>query len=153
MNYRDPVHFGTRVKGARVEAFADLPSKTDWDRMEAELEAFRAAEDDRDAEREAIEREATAAASKERIIAAAIQIEGMTLSLPLPARHGQVLAAMDAMHLPEYQLHRACQGFLTSTGRFVNRVQAKQIAHMAGQPQMRPESERHQRDLFSEDLW
>lgn len=153
MNYRDPVHFGTRLEGAKVEMFADLPSKTDWDRMEAELEAFRAAEDDRDAEREAIEREATAAASRERIIAAAVQVEGVTLSLPLPARHGQVLAAMDAMHLPEYQLHRACQGFLTSTGRFVNRVQAKQIAHMAGQPQMRPEHERHQRDLFSEDLW
>jgi hypothetical protein len=46
----------------------------------------------------------------------------------------------------------ACQGFLTSAGRFVNRVQAKQIAHMAGQPQRRPESERT-KDLYSEDLW
>lgn len=146
-------HFGTRAKGTRVEAFADLPSKTDWDRMEAELEAFRAAEDDRDAEREAIEREATAAASRERIIAAAVQVEGVTLSLPIPARHGEVISSADAMHLPEYAIHGAVQGFLTSTGRFVNRVQAKQIAHMAGQPQMRPEHERHQRDLFSEDLW
>lgn len=152
-HYTNPAYYGSRVEGAKVEAFADMPSKTDWDRMEAELEAFRAAEDDRDAEREAIEREATAAASRERIIAAAVQVEGVTISLPLPARHGQVLAAMDAMHLPDYQLHRATQGFLTSTGRFVNRVQAKQIAHMAGQPQLRPEHERHQRDLFSEDLW
>lgn len=152
-HYTNPAYYGSRIEGAKVEAFADMPSKTDWDRMEAELEAFRAAEDDRDAEREAIEREATAAASRERIIAAAVQVEGVTISLPLPARHGQVLAAMDAMHLPEYQLHRATQGFLTSTGRFVNRVQAKQIAHMAGQPQLRPEHERHQRDLFSEDLW
>lgn len=89
----------------------------------------------------------------EKIVAAAIQIEGVTISLPLPARHGQVLHAADAMQLPQHMLHAACQGFLTSTGRFVNRVQAKQIAHMAGQPQMRPLGERHGRDLFSEDLW
>ena len=149
----EPSHYGSRVDGARVEAFDDLPSKTDWDRMEAELEAFRAAEDDRDAEREAIEREATAAASRERIIAAAVQVEGVTLSLPIPARHGEVISSADAMHLPEYAIHGATQGFLTSACRLVNRVQAKQIAHMAGQPQLRPEHERHQRDLFSEDLW
>lgn len=153
MRHVYPPYYGTRVEGARIEAFADMPSKTDWDRMEAELEAFRAAEDDRDAEREAIEREATAAASRERIIAAAVQVEGVTLSLPIPARHGEVISSADAMHLPEYAIHGATQGFLTSAGRFVNRVQAKQIAHMAGQPQLRPEHERHQRDLFSEDLW
>ena len=90
--------------------------------------------------------------TKERIIAAAIQIEGVTVSLPLPARHGQVLHAALNMHLPDHMVTTACQGFLTSTGRFVNRVQAKQIAHMAGQPQMRPESERT-KDLYSEDLW
>lgn len=89
----------------------------------------------------------------EHIIAAAIQIEGVTISLPLPARHGQVLHAAEALHMPDYSLRAACQGFLTSEGRFVNRVQAKQIAHRAGQPQLRPESERHGRDLFSEDLW
>lgn len=151
-HYTNPAYYGSRVEGAKVEAFADMPSKTDWDRMEAELEAFRAAEDDRDAEREAIEREATAAASRERIIAAAVQVEGVTISLPLPARHGQVLHAAINMHLPQNMIHAACQGFLTSTGRFVNRVQAKQIAHLAGQPQMRPESERT-KDLYSEDLW
>ena len=97
--------------------------------------------------------DACVALPKERIIAAAIQVEGMTLSLPLPARHGQVLQAALNMHLPDYMVTPACQGFLTSTGRFVNRVQAKQIAHMAGQPQLRPEGERHDRDLFSEDLW
>ena len=88
----------------------------------------------------------------ETIIAAAIQIEGVTLSLPQPARHGQVLHACEGLVEP-HMLRPATQGFLTSTGRFVNRVQAKQIAHMAGQPQMRPENERHGRDLFSEDLW
>jgi len=88
----------------------------------------------------------------ERIIAAAIQIEGVTLSLPLPARHGQVLHAAEALHMPDHSLLAACQGFLTSTGRFVNRVQAKQIAHIAGQPQLRPENERTH-ELYSEDLW
>lgn len=91
--------------------------------------------------------------SVETIIAAAIQIEGVTISLPKPARHGQVLAACGALHMPTYQEGRECQGFLTSKGRFVNRVQAMQIAHIAGQPQLRPKSERHHRDLFSEDLW
>ena len=90
---------------------------------------------------------------KESIVAAAIQVEGVTISLPLPARHGQVLHAAEAMQLPSHMLHAACQGFLTSEGRFVNRVQAKQIAHMAGQSQLRPQRERHDRDLFSEDLW
>ena len=151
-HYLNPAYYGARLEGTKVEPMDDRPSKTDWDRMEAELEAYRATEDDRDAEREAIEREATAAASKERIIAAAISIEGMTLSLPLPARHGQVLHAAINMHLADHMIHAATQGFLTSTGRFVNRVQAKQIAHLAGQPQMRPESERT-KDLYSEDLW
>lgn len=89
----------------------------------------------------------------ERIVAAAIQVEGVTISLPIPARHGQVIAAANAMHLPDHALDRACQGFLTSEGRFVNRVQAMQIAHIAGQEQLRPYRDRHQRDLFSEDLW
>lgn len=87
----------------------------------------------------------------ETIAAAAVQIEGMTISLPRPARHGQVLHALDAMHLPDYHVHGACQGFLTSEGRFVNRVQAKQIAHIARQPVIRDNP--HDRDAFSEDFW
>ena len=68
----------------------------------------------------------------ERIVAAAIQVEGVTISLPIPARHGQVINAAEAMHLPQHMIAPSCQGFLTSEGRFVNRVQAKQIAHIAG---------------------
>lgn len=87
---------------------------------------------------------------QERIVAAAIQLAGVTISLPRPARHAQVLwCAMD-MDLDHFA---ACQGFLTSEGRFVNRIQAKHIAHIAGQEQMRPDSERHATQLFSEDLW
>lgn len=88
----------------------------------------------------------------ERIVAAAVQYDGVTFSLPRPARHGQVLHCIEDI-LPENSLPHVCQGFLTSEGRFVNRVQAKHLAHMAKQPQIRPENERHGRDLFSEDLW
>ena len=88
----------------------------------------------------------------ETIVAAAIQHDGVTISLPKPARHGQVLHCAEQF-LPEDCLAYACQGFLTSEGRFVNRVQAKHIAHIAGQEQKRPETEQHGRDLFSEDLW
>lgn len=89
----------------------------------------------------------------ERIVAAAIEIEGLVISLPQPARHGQVHAACDAARIPVDVYLRGTQGFLTSTGRFVNRVMAKHIAHRAGQHQMRPEKDRNQRDLYSEDLW
>lgn len=89
----------------------------------------------------------------ERIIAAAVEVEGITFSLPKPARHAQVLHSMDAAGFSEEMIAMACQGFLTSEGRFVNRVLARQIAYRAGQEQLRPEKERHQRDLYSEDLW
>lgn len=88
---------------------------------------------------------------KERIIAAAIQWEGVTISLPKPARHGQVMHC--AEQFLKTNVNYACQGFLTSKGRFVNRVQAKHIAHKAQQKQLRPEVERCGRDLYSEDLW
>ena len=87
----------------------------------------------------------------EQIIAAAIQIEGVTISLPRPARHGQVLHAAEPFIASQSQLITCCQGFLTSEGRFVNRVQAKQIAHRAGQPIVR--NDVHPRDAFSEDFW
>lgn len=86
----------------------------------------------------------------ETIVAAAIQIDGVTLSLPQPARHAQVLHAAE-IFLPKCELNLALQGFLTSTGRFVTRVQAKQIAHRAGQPIIRDDP--HPRDAFSEDFW
>ena len=87
----------------------------------------------------------------ETIIAAAIQIDGVTISLPKPARHAQVLHSAGAMGLPKGLTSSASQGFLTSAGRFVNRVQAKQIAHIAGQPIIRDDP--HPRDAFSEDFW
>lgn len=86
----------------------------------------------------------------ERIVAAAVQIEGVTISLPRPARHGTILACTS------YSLNmepgRELQGFLTSTGRFVNRIQARHIADIAGQKPGRSGG-RDNPELFSEDLW
>lgn len=86
---------------------------------------------------------------EERIVAAAMQYEGLTISLPQPARHAQVMHSAEAFMSVD-QIAYACQGFLTSTGRFVNRVQARQIAYVAGQ---NPKTTGNDRDLFSEDLW
>lgn len=88
---------------------------------------------------------------QERIVAAAVQVGGLTISLPRPAGHGEVLALMsEEVNGFDPALAAALQGFVTSEGRFVSRVEALKIAHRAGQPfrdTPRPPN------LFSEDLW
>lgn len=86
----------------------------------------------------------------ETIVAAAIQIDGVTISLPKPARHGTILAAAD-WYL-KTQPGQEVQGFITSTGRFVNRIQARHIADIAGQKPGRSGG-RDNPELYSEDLW
>ena len=86
----------------------------------------------------------------ERIVAAAIQYDGTTISLPRPARHAHVQwCALQGM-LDKEQVSYAVQGFLTSEGRFANRIEAKNIAHIAGQELKRVNEGV---ELFSEDLW
>lgn len=82
----------------------------------------------------------------ETIVAAALQIEGLTLSLPRPAGHGEVIVVAQQTGLSGMGL----QGFLTSDGRFVTRVEAMKIAHRADQP-FREKPRGH--ELFSEDVW
>lgn len=88
----------------------------------------------------------------ERIAGAAIYHGGI-FSLPPPARHHTILHTLaltlgvDVMTIPPEN-----QGFITSTGRFVNRVEAYHIASQANQ--LIKEAHRgDQRKLFSEDLW
>ncbi len=86
----------------------------------------------------------------ERIVAADVY-HGATISLPPPARHDTILKSMIfVMGFENALVHPEKQGFLTSTGRFVNRVEAYQIAYRAGQllrnTAGRPE-------LYLEDLW
>lgn len=86
----------------------------------------------------------------ERIVAAAVY-HGATISLPPPARHGQVLhAIVVTLDLPSPPICN--QGFLTSEGRYVGRVEAKLIARHAGQIIRESAGPGHP-ELFSEDLW
>lgn len=68
----------------------------------------------------------------------------MTYTQPAPARHHHILHTMpgDALNVT--------QGFLTSTGRFVARKEARGIAVAAGQVKASTVSGP---DLFSEDVW
>lgn len=82
----------------------------------------------------------------ERIVAAAILYREMIITLPPPARHGTLIAAMTHA-FGEVDIQPRMQGFVTSTGRYVGRMEAALIADHAGQRmQTKPE-------LFSEDLW
>lgn len=86
----------------------------------------------------------------ETIVGVAIRhVEGDVHRLPAPARHNDVIHAMGA----RYQHRRAeghKQGFVTSSGRFVDRWVARQIAERAGQLLPRASGFR---ELFSEDVW
>lgn len=85
----------------------------------------------------------------ERIVSAAIYLGGI-ISLPRPARHGDIIATMDT--IMDIEGHLATpdrQGFLTDAGRYVNRVEGYGIAWKAGQII----SDTHGPQLYSEDLW
>ncbi|CDX54579.1 p063 [Mesorhizobium plurifarium] len=84
---------------------------------------------------------------QETIVAVAVRYEGLTVSLPAPARHHNVLHPL--FDLTGKVLGGQDQGFLTSKGRFVNRFEAARIAVRAKQivePRWPP-------DLYSEDVW
>lgn len=88
--------------------------------------------------------------TKRRIVAAAVY-HGAIISLPPPARHHTILHSMIlTMGIDDEKLIDPQQGFLTSDGQYVNRVEAFYIAQKAGQLKRntsgRPE-------LYSEDLW
>lgn len=88
----------------------------------------------------------------ERIVAAAVY-HGVTFSLKAPARHHTILQSMSVvLNLPDVVLANATQGFLTSTGRFVNRVEAFGVAWRAKQLE-HSEEPKQGPELFSEDLW
>lgn len=86
----------------------------------------------------------------ETIVAAANNINGLILTLPKPAGHGEVMSLTHDTFGEQVGLET--QGFLTSTGRFVTRIEAKKIAYRAKQPILRKATELTH-ELFSEDLW
>lgn len=84
----------------------------------------------------------------ERIISVAISAFGIIASLPAPARHGDVLRKLWEFN-QTVVVGADRQGFLTSTGRYVNRRDAAAIALAAGQVDRLTAAP----DLYSEDLW
>jgi hypothetical protein len=88
----------------------------------------------------------------ERIIAAAVRAGNVTLSMPPPARHHDIVNTLcGTLGMPEMTryAHPQDQGFLTDQGRFVGRKEAFGIATVAGQLK-KPSS---MRELYTEDLW
>lgn len=85
--------------------------------------------------------------SHERIVAAAVTVNGLVISKPRPARHYQILNAMPSKIARSVK--PSDQGFLTDRGEFVGREAALAIATEAKQL-LKPTSHR---ELFSEDLW
>lgn len=89
------------------------------------------------------------------IVAAALRVGDLVLSLPRPARHHHIFHSADTAGLSRCHFN---QGFLTSDGRFVEREEARRIAEAANQliacqgadgvPFVRQHPE-----LFSEDVW
>jgi hypothetical protein len=83
------------------------------------------------------------------IVAAAIRHEGLIFTLPRPCRHHHLLQALNALGLPI--ACRRHQGFLTSEGTFVDRVEGARLAIASGQA--RSDRMHNPQRLFSEDVW
>lgn len=90
----------------------------------------------------------------ERIVAAAVRVRGVTMTMPPPARHYDIVNSLcDTLGIPDSTRYAAPddQGFITDRARFVGREEAKTIALQAGQ--LTPSASIHMRELYSEDLW
>lgn len=90
---------------------------------------------------------------EESITTAAIRVDGEVWTLPRPARHHVLIMAWCWAHYnPEHggNIGRHEQGFMTSTGRFVDREEAARIATEQGQLK---NSDEPCDILTSEDLW
>jgi len=85
----------------------------------------------------------------EKIISVALCRDGKTFSLPAPARHGDCIYHPFVKKHWTGNIHRDEQGFLTNTGRYVDRAEAAKIAIAAGQIENTQRGTR----LYSEDLW
>lgn len=73
--------------------------------------------------------------------------------LRAPARHGDVLHAVFFLGGHKVVQHEVDQGFLTDTGRFVDRKEGWDIAKAAGQLLGRAPTDHQGGTLYSEDVW
>ena len=85
----------------------------------------------------------------ERIASAAMRVGGLIVSMPQPARHHNILWELDRLGMDPF-IKPIDQGFITDSGRFVERAEACVIAAKADQIRHKtgPADE-----LFSECMW
>lgn len=84
----------------------------------------------------------------EIIVRAAIKSDdGAIYSVPQPGRHHNIIALM--VDIGHSKPIRGVQGFVTSSGKFVDRREAAKIAFESGQIK----KETQPITLYSEDLW
>ena len=84
----------------------------------------------------------------ETIDRAAIRYRNVIYDVPRPGRHDKVIAKIRGHGFPPPILGK--QGFITNTGRFVDRHEAMPIAKAAGQIKEKTGPDDM---LFSEDMW
>ena len=89
-----------------------------------------------------------ASADQELIVCAAISQNGKVHSLPAPARHIDILSDMAARGIRPLVI--SVQGYITTYGRFVDRVEAFPLARKGGQIKHGPKGPP---DLYTDDLW
>jgi len=77
--------------------------------------------------------------------------DGRIETLQKPNRHHNIIKKVYTETGEKCTSHLCIQGFLTNTGRFVSRAEARIIAIDSGQ--ISPENTLHKVELFSEDLW
>ncbi len=70
----------------------------------------------------------------EKIVSVAIKAkEGLIFSLPKPNRHVDIIRLLFLVEIDPLVASNGEEGFLTSEGRFVDRIEAAQIALFSGQ--------------------
>lgn len=84
-----------------------------------------------------------------RIHQAAIREGDEVYTLSRPARHHDIIKHMVESGVPAPVTGE--QGFIDSSGRFLNRRQAAMVAHAAGQ--LPRDGLAHPPELYTEDLW
>lgn len=88
-----------------------------------------------------------------RVVSAALRVGGTIFSVPQPARHHNIISALNCLRVPMDVTQGAEQGFLLSNGKFATRRQAFRVAALAGQELLRKPGSYSGPELYSEDLW
>lgn len=88
--------------------------------------------------------------SAEFIIAAAILVNAVIVTLPPPSRHQNLVLAAETSGIRAGDIEEKHRGFLTSQGRFVDRREALELAYPQNQTFKKPIPHAV---LTTEDLW